>query len=276
MKIAHINGTRIAYETAGSGEALLLLHCGFIAQSGYPLLQQPTLTDRYQLIHYHRRGYGESDGVMPPVSLQALAADAVALLDHLGIAHAHFVGHSFGAVIALEVARRAPERVATLALLEPALAFALSPASGQILGAAIGQSIQAFMAGETERAVNEWLGPAFGPGWQEIVNRALPGGYAQTVKDAPTVLGVEAAALQGWDYTPDHLAAIQQPTLAIYHRDARFAVFDEIQAMLTARIANVQSLEIPGVSHLLQIEDPQAVAQGLAAFYARQPQPSHI
>jgi pimeloyl-ACP methyl ester carboxylesterase len=274
MRRAEINGTEIAYAGAGSGEVVLLLHCGFVTESGYPLLQQRTLTDDYQLIHYHRRGYGKSGPATSPFSMAEQAADALALLDHLGIAQAHIAGHSFGAVIALEIARRAPTRVATLALLEPPLGFALTLESGQILGAAIGQSVQSFMAGKVERAVNEWLDPAFGLGWQEVVNRTLPGGYAQVVKDGPTALGIEAAALQSWDYGPDQLAAISQPTLALYHRDARFAIFDEIQQMLVTCIPNVQSLEIPRASHLLQIEEPQAVAQGLAAFYARQPQPA--
>ncbi len=155
MKSAPINGTKIAYETVGSGEVVLLIHCGFVAESGYPLLHQPTLTGHYQVIHYHRRGYGESEGVTPPFDMAAQAADALAVLDHLAIERVHLVGHSLGAVIALEVVRRAPARVATLALLEPPLGFALTPTSGQLLVAAIGQSIQSFMAGEVERAVNE-------------------------------------------------------------------------------------------------------------------------
>ena len=269
MKHAQINGATITYDTEGSGEAVLLLHCGLVGESSYPLMHQPALTTRYQLIHYNRRGYGASDSVQPPFSMEAQAADALALLDTLGIEQAHLAGHSLGAIVALEVARRAPARVATLTLLEPPLVFALSPQSGQFMGSAIGQAVHSFMKGEVERAVNEWLDPAFGPGWQEICNRALPGGYTQVVHDGPAALSVEAAALQSWDFGPDDLSKIQQPTLAIYHRDSRFTLFDEVQAKLVASIPHVESVEIAVGSHLLQIEDPQAVAEALASFLQR-------
>ena len=50
----------LAYREKGSGEPLLLLHSGFIADSMLPLLDQPLLQD-HRMIAYHRRGYGNSD-----------------------------------------------------------------------------------------------------------------------------------------------------------------------------------------------------------------------
>jgi 3-oxoadipate enol-lactonase len=266
MNRASVNGTTIAYETQGEGEPVLLLHCGFVAHSFHPLLHETVLTRRYRLINYHRRGYGESAPAQPPFGIDRQAEDCLALMDSLGIPQAHVVGHSFGGNIALELARRAPERVSTLALLEPPLVFALSAASAQIMGSVIGQAMQAFAAGDVEAAVNTWLTGAFGSDWQEVVEQNLPGGYRQVVADGPTALAVEAAALQTWAYGPDELANIRQPTLALYHRDARFAVFDDIQAVLVKHIPQVESIEEPNVSHLLQIEAPRTVAERLAAF----------
>lgn len=50
----------LAYREQGSGEPLLLLHSGFIADSMLPLLDQPLLQD-HRMIAYRRRGYGDSD-----------------------------------------------------------------------------------------------------------------------------------------------------------------------------------------------------------------------
>jgi|KBSMisStaDraftv2_1062788.scaffolds.fasta_scaffold101951_2 3-hydroxybutyryl-CoA dehydrogenase len=74
------------------------------------------------LVGAHRRaialdtaGFGESDPVAE-ASIQAWAAAALDALDALGIARAHVVGHHTGGVIAVELAARAPERVASLVL----------------------------------------------------------------------------------------------------------------------------------------------------------------
>ena len=63
-----------------------------------PLLSEPTLADRHQLIRYHKRGWCGSTHTPPPVSIADHAADAAALLDHLGLPRAHVAGHSSGAL----------------------------------------------------------------------------------------------------------------------------------------------------------------------------------
>src|SRR4051812_23131907 len=96
-----INGAELAYQTAGNGEPVLLMHCSFIADSFAPLFDESDLTRQYRLITYHRRGYGQSAPVMPPYSMEQQAADALELLRQLDIHSAHIVGHSFGANIAI-------------------------------------------------------------------------------------------------------------------------------------------------------------------------------
>ena len=64
-----------------------------------------------------------------PVSFAEHAADAAALLDHLGIRRAHVAGHSTGAIIALQLAVDRPDLVHSLALLEPLQLFSPSAAA---------------------------------------------------------------------------------------------------------------------------------------------------
>ncbi len=179
------------------------------------------------------------------------------------------VGHSFGADVALEVARMAPGRLQSLALLEPPLPWAMQPESLGVMLEVIGSAMNLFMAGDIAGAVDEWLNGAFGPGWQAVIKRHIPGGLAQVIADGPTALGVEGAALQNWTFGPDDLSTIAQPTLAIYHVDTRFAIFDEVQQTLLRLLPLAESLIVPNTTHLLQIQNPRSVGEGLAAFFAR-------
>ncbi len=73
--------------------------------------QVPALVDAgFQVITYDQRGYGASDkpAEVEAYSIPFLAIDATAVLDHLGIEQAHFVGHDWGAAVAWATAALAP------------------------------------------------------------------------------------------------------------------------------------------------------------------------
>ncbi|MEY2770077.1 MAG: hypothetical protein RIQ38_496 [Pseudomonadota bacterium] len=72
-------------------------------------------------------GHGRSGGP-PPERVEAASASVLALLDAMGVARAALVGHSFGALIALETAAQAPERVSHLAMVGVASPMRVSPA----------------------------------------------------------------------------------------------------------------------------------------------------
>ena len=120
MESVNVNGVELEYEVRGAGEPVLLIDM-LIADCFVPLLAEPALADRYQLIRYHKRGWVGSTHTPPPVSIADHAADAAALLEQLGVRRAHIAGHSTGASIAAQLALDHPEKVHTLALLEPTL-----------------------------------------------------------------------------------------------------------------------------------------------------------
>ena len=84
MQSVNVNGVDLEYEVTGAGEPVLLIS-PVIADGFLPLLAEPALADRYQLIRYHKRGWVGSTHTPPPVSIADHAADAAALLDHLGV-----------------------------------------------------------------------------------------------------------------------------------------------------------------------------------------------
>src|SRR5450759_41313 len=108
MESAKVNGVELEYEVVGAGEPVLLIS-PVLADGFLPLLSEPALADRYQLIRYHKRGWVGSTHTPPPVSIADHAADAAAILDHLGVPRAHIAGHSTGAAVAAQLALQHPE-----------------------------------------------------------------------------------------------------------------------------------------------------------------------
>src|SRR4029079_3823167 len=87
-----------------------------------PLLAEPSLTSRYAVTHYHRRGFLGSSPHRGPFTVAKQAADALAVVNHGAGGRAHVAGHSYGGVTALQLALDAPDSVHSLALLQPPLA----------------------------------------------------------------------------------------------------------------------------------------------------------
>ncbi|MBA2598248.1 MAG: alpha/beta fold hydrolase, partial [Chloroflexia bacterium] len=121
---AEINGARIAYDVAGTGHPLLLLHAGIGDRRMWDA-QIPAFAQHFTTIRYDARGFGETRMPAAPFSP---SADAIALLDHLGIARAHVVGVSLGSQTAIETAIAAPDRVSALVAVAARTGTPVSPA----------------------------------------------------------------------------------------------------------------------------------------------------
>ncbi len=107
--------TKLHVERAGEqGPRVLMIQGTGVAGCGWSP-QVEGLCASHQLAWFDNRGVGASPGVS--ASLEEMAQDAVSVLDHLGWADAHIVGHSLGGLIAQAVAVRARDRVRSLALL---------------------------------------------------------------------------------------------------------------------------------------------------------------
>lgn len=81
--------------------------------------QLPFFAERYFCITPDTRGTGETKDVLSGFTIGEFASDAIALLDHLGIKHAHIAGWSMGSAVAMSVTLSAPERVRSLSLYTP-------------------------------------------------------------------------------------------------------------------------------------------------------------
>jgi pimeloyl-ACP methyl ester carboxylesterase len=274
MEWIAIDGTALAYEVSGSGEPVVFIHGALIADAFPPLLAEPALRERYRLIHYHRRGYGGSAPGATSVDLARQAADCRALLDHLGVPRAHVVGHSLGGTIALRLALDAPERVHSLAVLEPALVLG---ASAQPYREAIARNQQRYRAGDAAGTVDEFLQVRFGPGYRAaFLDRAVPEAFAQAIADAGTAFERDMPAVGEWAFTQAEAQRISQPVLAVLgsESEALWPRFGETHRLLLRWLPQVEEYVLPGATHALQLQNPRDMAAALADFLARHPLPS--
>jgi 3-oxoadipate enol-lactonase len=108
--------TRLYYEEAGSGSPILFVH-EFAAGYASWEPQMRYFARRHRCITYSARGYTPSETpAADAFTYQHFRDDVLAVLDHLGIERAHFVGLSMGAYSALQVGLHRPERVLSLTL----------------------------------------------------------------------------------------------------------------------------------------------------------------
>ena len=112
---ARVDGGAIEYDARGEGRSLLLLHAFPLAMSMWEP-QCDALCERFRVVRFDARGFGGSDPVSGPLSMDRIAEDAVALLDLLGVERAVVGGCSMGGYAALALARRHPHRLSGLVL----------------------------------------------------------------------------------------------------------------------------------------------------------------
>ena len=121
MPSVEVNGVRINYvqidcESKNSYEDLVMIHGLATSLAFWYFHYVPEFSNHYRITLYDLRGHGRSaitdSGYFP----KNMAVDLSRLLDHLCITRAHFIAHSFGGVVALNLACTNPDRFASLVL----------------------------------------------------------------------------------------------------------------------------------------------------------------
>jgi len=110
----------IHHEVHGQTDAAapaVLLSAGLGGAGAFWTPQVGSLAERYRVVLYDHRGTGQSGGPLPdPYAIAGMADDAIEVLNDLGIARCHVMGHALGGLVGLELALRSPARVRSLVL----------------------------------------------------------------------------------------------------------------------------------------------------------------
>ena len=243
----------IAYDVAGEGPALVLIHAG-IADRRMWDDQIPAFSRDYQVVRYDIRGFGES--TMPPTDY-ANHEDLAGLLDHLEIAQAHVLGISMGGKVALDFTLAHPDRVTSLIrvsadLPETPVSDVLKRAWDDMKAAEENNGLSDVI----ELEINLWVdGPNRKPG---TVNQRV----RDRVREMNTALFariVEHDAATENRITPptiERLQEIQVPTLNIVGEEDVPDVHTAAQ-LLKEGIRTAKMVNVPGAAHMVSMEKPE-------------------
>jgi 3-oxoadipate enol-lactonase len=256
--------TRLYWESAGDGPPVLLIH-GLGLSGGAWWRTVAALAAEMRVITFDHRGIGRSRSLMPTYTTEAMADDAVAILDAVEIDRAHIYGLSLGGMVAQQLALRHPDRVRSLVL------GATQP--GGRRAARADNEVMAFFRRratlEAEEAAWASVPYNYGPRAREEqvdriaedIERRLSNPFNEHAYRAQ----LYAAALHNCHGRLDRIRA---PTL-IVHGELDRIIPVENAHMMAERIPGAQMSLLPSAGHMYPTEEPD-VDEAIGAFLAVQ------
>ncbi|MNJ46946.1 Dihydrolipoyllysine-residue acetyltransferase component of acetoin cleaving system [compost metagenome] len=249
---AQVGGRLLRWFELGEGGTPLVLVHGFGGDLNNWLFNHPALAAERRVIALDLPGHGESAKALQRGDLDELSETVLALLDHLDIAKAHLAGHSMGGAVSLNVARLAPQRVASLSLVASAG-----------LGEAInGQYLQGFVAAANRNALKPQMVQLFADPalvTRQMLEDMLKFKRLEGVDDALRLL---ASAIADGDRQRHDLRGVlgQHPALVVWGGK------DAIIPASHAEGLEAEVLVLPEAGHMVQMEAAEQVNQQLLAF----------
>jgi aminoacrylate hydrolase len=243
----------IHYELDGRGSPVLLIQgVGVIGAGWSP--QVAGLRGHHALCCFDNRGIGRSSALTRPTSVEEMAADALALLDHLDWSRAHVVGHSMGGLIAEQLALDAPERVESLALL-------CTPRSGRAAArpslalAWTGLRMRVGSKAMRRRAFLEIVMPRtiLAEADSEELARELAPLFGRDLADNPPILMQQVRAMASHDLSSRLAALASIPTLVLATAEDPLAPPAAGRAK-AASIPGARYLELDDAAHGVTIQ----------------------
>lgn len=251
-----------AFAVAGDGPPVVLIHgLGLTRHVWDGLL--PDL-EGFRTIRYDLYGHGQSAPAPEEVTLALFARQIVGLLDHLGIERAHIVGFSIGGMINRRLALDAPERVASLVILNsPHDRGAAAQAQVEARAGAVGQG--GAMA-TMDAALKRWFTPAYladGAGPEQVKDWR-----AQT--DPDSYAGAAWVLANGVRELIAPEPPITRPTLVMTCENDSGSTPAMARA-IAAEIPGAACAIVPELQHLGLMERPSLFSAPLADFLERHP-----
>ena len=258
MDHVDVDGMRIAYQRAGSGPVLVMLH-GAPTDSRTWQWMLPDLARDHTVIAWDAPGFGESSDIDDGWRASQFADALAAFVAALGLERPHVVGHSFGTMVALSLFRHHPKVPASLVLIGGYAGWA-----GSLPPKEVARRLKMFLGMAA-------LGDAFDP-------KSYPGLFSERIPpDREAVLAammrenirpptVRAAGHIGaeTDLRPV-LPTVDVPTLVLHGAaDARSPLANA--EALHAAISTSQLVVLPGLGHACVVEDPETCAAEIRRF----------
>ena len=261
MPEVKLNDFSIYYESHGEGEPLIMIR-GLGSNADHWYAQVPELSKHYRVITFDNRGIGRSGDPGGAFTVPDMAADAIGVMDALGIESAHILGLSMGGMIAQELVLSNPKRVKGLVLVVTHCGAehqvnATDEVMQTIQRMAVDDSIEA----RTKAAV-VFFAPATLSDRLDVVQE-----YGTVSMKHPAggeILQRQMGALQTHD-TYDRLPQIKAPTLVLTGAED-VLIPPENSRIIADRIPGAECLVLEGGGHQILIEQPEACNRAIIDF----------
>ena len=257
--IAHVNGTELYFEVAGTGHPLTLIHGLLLDRRSWDE-QFEVFAQQYKVLRYDVRGWGDSaqEEAEPPFSPRQ---DLLSLLQYLNIERTYLLGLSGGGTLALDFTLEHPDKVDALILVSsdpsgyaPPMTDAIQTFAGRYYGALQQKDI----AGAVEATVRFWTdGPRRTPeqvdaqarGRIATLSRQQLERHGDFMAHEQHMIPLEPPAIK-------RLAEVRVPTL-IVAGDEDVPEVIEATSILEQGIAGAQRVVIAGTAHHPHMEKPK-------------------
>lgn len=255
-RMLDVDGGKLAYDTCGAGpEAIVLLHDGILHSAAYDGVW-PILCQRYRVVRYDRRGYGDSPA---PTGPYKPAEDLAAVMKAVGMPHATLVGSSAGSGVAVDFALAHPEAVDRLVLVGPWISG--FDASYGFLARTL-KLLALFKLGAINCAVKDpyILTKDATVERKRVADllRAYPGNVTAGTKEQSLVVA------------KPRLGEIRAPTLVLVGAVDIKDVQEQAKA-IEAAVPGARRLIVPASGHLMYLERPNVFASYVIDFIGEHP-----
>lgn len=264
-----VNGTEIAYAVDGSGPPLVIIHGAFgdlrsFSRSVSILARTRTVVRVSLRLHWPNRWPAERQDAISAYRAENHAADVAAVIEKLGRGPADVLGHSYGGVVAVLLARTHPEAVRRLVLVEPSLHGLLrgTPDGAKIIeedGRDRAERLAELRAGkEPLESLRQKVGSARFDAFPEA-RRRIVADNAQTL---------EPILVHSWVDVPygcEDARRLTMPVLLI-EGGKTAAEMRDINSVLLGCLPDARRVVLPDAGHTIQFDAPEAMAREVARF----------
>lgn len=263
MKFAQIRGIEIHYDTFGEGPPILLIMGLGGRGDAWTPLSQALAGAGFQTIQFDNRDAGWSSPMTnASYELSDMAADAIGLLDTLGIQQADVIGISMGGMIAQEMLIEYPSRVrrAILMATTPGGRKAVLP-EPEIVAHLF--NLSGNQSDVIKRVYAAITGPGFAQANEELLDLAV---QAALLKPATREgIGRQFAAVSRWS-SWGRLSKIAAPTLVVHGDSDRLIPYPN-GVSISEQIPSARLHTIKGAGHLLPLEAPREIFRAVKSFF---------
>jgi pimeloyl-ACP methyl ester carboxylesterase len=253
------DGTQISCEQHGAGRALVIISGALFASARW-LKVVPLISRDRRVVIVDRRGRGRSQDHLP-YSPEREVEDISAVLESVG-APCDLLGHSSGAILALQVAETAPPQLERLIAYEPPVFFAAEDAIAPDLP----ERLQALLAaGQAEAAVETFLreGPRVADA--ELANLKAGPTWAQLVRDFAHTVAYDSQVQRAFSADAEALARVSVRTLLLLGSASPPRMRSGAET-IAARLPNASVRELPGQQHAAMLSAPALFASAVNDF----------